>query len=371
MMLADLGATVTKVEPPKGDPFRRFGRPDTYVSAFFANCNHGKRSVVLDLKTPDGVSRLLSLAAGSDILVCNWRPDVADRLGIGDAALVQANHRLIRIYISGYGPTGPRADAPAFDTVLQAQSGMTEAVSTSDTPALLPGYPIDKLTAVMAAQAALAALVTREREGHGERVDVAMLDVAAYLNFVDLFPGRVFVDRAPADARNRQSSAVRPLQASDGWLLVAPVSAEHIRRVCRAAAHPEWADEVLAVRDQVAMVNALFDRLQSAVRTAPVRVWLERFGDEDLPVAPCLTMDEHLADDQVAHNQIYAVDDWPEVGAVRTTRYPARFSSTGPVPSGSPAPHLGADTDEVLAGLDATTAAQSSSVGTETTSRSE
>jgi formyl-CoA transferase len=296
---------------------------------------------------------------------------VADRLGIGDAALAQANPRLIRIYISGYGPTGPLADAPAFDTVLQARSGMTEAVSTSDTPTLLPGYPVDKLTAVMAAQAALAALVTREREGRGDRVDVAMLDVAAYLNFVDLFPGRVFVERAPADARNRQSSAVRPLRASDGWLLVAPVSAEHIRRVCRAAGHPEWADEVLAVRDQVAMVNALFERLESAVRNEPVGVWLERFGAEDLPVAPCLTMDEHLADAQVDHNQVYAVDDWPDVGSVRTTRYPARFSSSGPVPTGAPAPRLGADTDEVVTGLDATIAAQSSSAGTETTSKSE
>ncbi len=371
MMLADLGAAVIKVEPPKGDPFRRFGRPDTYVSPLFANCNRGKRSVVLDLKTPEGVSRVLSLAAESDILVCNWRPDVAERLGIGDAALERVNDQLIRIYISGYGPAGPQADEPAFDTVLQARSGMTEAVSTSDEPALLPGYPVDKLTAVMAAQAALAALVTRSRSGHGDRVDVAMLDVAAYLNFVDLFPGRVFLDHAPPDARNRQSAAVRPLRASDGWLLVAPVSAEHIRRVCRAVEHPEWADEVLAMQDQVSIVDALFRRLESAVVTAPVRTWLQRFGDEDLPVAPCLSMDQHLADGQVAHNQLYAVDDWPGAGSVRTVRYPARFGSCDVLHATLPAPPLGAHTDEVASGLEATIPAQSSSVGTEATIRSE
>src|SRR5579859_3263385 len=109
MMLADLGAEVIKVEPPRGDPFRRFGRPETYVSSLFANCNRPKRSVVLDLKTPEGVARLLGLAGQSDIVVCNWRPEVADRLGVGDGALVQANDQLIRIYVSGYGPTDPLA----------------------------------------------------------------------------------------------------------------------------------------------------------------------------------------------------------------------------------------------------------------------
>jgi crotonobetainyl-CoA:carnitine CoA-transferase CaiB-like acyl-CoA transferase len=371
MMLADLGATVIKVEQPKGDPFRRFGRPDTYVSAYFANCNHGKRSVLLDLKTPEGVAGLLSLAGESDILVCNWRPDVAERLGVGDAALVRANDRLIRIYISGFGPTGPLADSPAFDTVLQARSGMTEAVSTSDEPTLVPGYPVDKLTAVMAAQAALAALVARGRDGRGDRIDLAMLDAAAYLNFVDLLPARAFVDHAPPEARNRQSSAVRPLRAADGWILLAPVSADQIRRACRVAEHPEWAEEVLSVRDAVAMVHALFDRLEPVIRTATVRAWLQRFGDSDLPVGPCLGIDEHLADAQVAHNRVYTVAEWPEVGRVRTPRYPARFSSADPLPAPSPAPLLGADTDEILSGLDATTAAQSSSVRTETTARSE
>jgi crotonobetainyl-CoA:carnitine CoA-transferase CaiB-like acyl-CoA transferase len=351
MMLADLGAEVVKVEPPRGDPFRRFGRPETYVSSLFANCNRAKRSVVLDLKTPDAVAKLLALAARSDILVCNWRPEVAERLGIGDEALVQANDQLIRIYISGYGPTGPLSEAPAFDGVLQALSGMTEAVSVSDQPAMLPGYPVDKLTAVMAVQAALAALISRARDGHGDRVDLPMLDTAAYLNFVDLVTGRTFIDHQPVEARNRQSSAVRPIEAAGGWLLVAPASADQVRRACRAVGHPEWGDELLAIPDSIAMVTAMCARLETVTRTAPVDQWLQAFQDHDVPVARCLGIDEHLLDPQVAHNQIYSVADWPDVGAVRTVRYPARFASSGPLPTGCPTPRLGADTDDIVAGL--------------------
>jgi CoA:oxalate CoA-transferase len=351
MMLADLGADVVKVEPPRGDPFRRFGRPETYVSSLFANCNRAKRSVVLDLKAADSVAQLLALAGGSDILICNWRPEVADRLGIGDDALFGANDQLIRIYISGYGPTGPLSDAPAFDGVLQALSGMTEALSVSDQPTMLSGYPVDKLTAVMAVQAALAALITRARDGHGDRVDLPMLDTAAYLNFVDLVTGRTFVDHQPTEARNRQSSAVRPIAAGEGWLLVAPASASQVRRACQAVEHPEWGDELLAMADSVAMVTALCDRLETATRTASLEHWLDRFRGHDVPVARCLGIDEHLVDVQVAHNQIYSVAEWPGVGAVRTVRYPARFASCGPLPTGAPTPRLGADTEAVLAAL--------------------
>lgn len=353
MMLADLGAEVIKVEPPRGDPFRRFGRPETYVSSLFANCNRAKRSVVLDLKTADAVADLLALAARSDILVCNWRPEVADRLGIGDDILVQANDQLIRIYISGYGPTGPLSQAPAFDGVLQALSGMTEALSSSDQPTMLPGYPVDKMTAVMAVQAALAALITRTRDGHGDRVDLAMLDIASYLNFVDLVTGRTFVDHQPAEARNRQSSAVRPIAAGDGWLLVSPASGSQVRSACRAVDHPEWGDELLAMADSIAMVTAVCDRLETVTRTAPVAHWVQRFHDNDVPVARCLGIDEHLVDPQVAHNQIYSVTEGDSIGPVRTVRYPARFGDFGLLPTGNLTPRLGADTETVLAELSA------------------
>src|SRR3954453_565283 len=147
MMLGDLGAEVIKVEPPKGDPFRRFGRPKTYASPQFVNCNRSKRSVVLDLKSPDDQAAMLRLLDSADILLSNWRPAVAARLGLGDEVLAARNPRLIRVSVSGEGPTGPLTDDPVFDTIVQARSAMAFGLSGADEPMLLPGYPVDKLTA--------------------------------------------------------------------------------------------------------------------------------------------------------------------------------------------------------------------------------
>lgn len=353
MMLADLGADVIKVEGPTGDPFRRFGRPSTEYSTVFANANRGKRSLVLDLKAPEDAATLLRMLASTDVMVCNWRPGVADRLGLGDAALSRANQRLIRIYISGYGQQGPLAEEPAFDLVVQARSGMTRAISRSDEPVLLPGYPLDKLTAVMAVQAVLAALIDRDRCGLGDRIDLAMLDAAGYFNFLDLFSNRVLVDFEPQEARNLHAMAVRPVRASDGWLAIAPVSAGAIRGACRAVGHPDWSDDVLAIPDQVALVTELLGRIETVTRAEPVAVWLERFRHEDVPVSPCLSIDDHLADAQVAHNQLYRVSEWPDIGRVRSARYPAVFASRRAPDGLDAAPALGADTEQLLLDFEA------------------
>src|SRR5262245_32286014 len=202
-MLADLGAEVIKVEaPPRGDDFRRFNRPSAIYSPIFANANRGKRSVLADLKDSAQREAVLRLVGTSDVWITNWRPGVAERLGMSDDTLVDRNPRLVRLYLSGYGPEGPRADAPVFDTVVQATSGLTHALASDDQPTLLPGFPLDKTTAALAAQAVIAALFARERTGRGERIDLSMLAAAAYVNFVELFANRTFVDTQPNDPRN-------------------------------------------------------------------------------------------------------------------------------------------------------------------------
>ena len=141
-MLADLGAEVIKVEPPPaGDAFRHFLRPSAAVSPIFANCNRGKRSVSPNLKDADQRARLLRLVASSDVWVSNWRPGVAERLGLGDEALLAANGRLIRAYITGYGPQGPAAGDPVFDLIVQAASGVTHASSPGRPAADTSGFP--------------------------------------------------------------------------------------------------------------------------------------------------------------------------------------------------------------------------------------
>ena len=342
-MLADLGAEVIKVEPPRGDPFRRFGRPTTPVSSVFANCNRGKRSVSLDLKQPDGHAAVLELVAKSDVWLCNWRPDVAPRLGLGDDVLAEVNDQLIRVYVTGYGPTGPLATAPAYDTVVQAHSGMSDAMASGDKPMIVPGYPIDKLTATMATQAVLAALFARERTHIGDRIDLSMLDTAAYSNFTDLYANRTFVDRQPAAARFGHATAVRPLRASDGWLVLAPVSGADIRATCEAAGHPEWFDEILTATDESSLARAMFDRLDGALEGRPVQHWLDALAERDVPAARCLSMDEHLVDPQIVQRGTYPLDEWDGIGRVRTVRYPAVFGRYGALQATAPPPGLGDD----------------------------
>jgi crotonobetainyl-CoA:carnitine CoA-transferase CaiB-like acyl-CoA transferase len=348
-MLADLGAEVIKVEaPPRGDDFRRFNRPPALYSPIFANANRGKRSVLADLKDPAQREAVLDLVATSDVWITNWRPGVAERLGMSDDALADRNPRLVRLYLSGYGAEGPRADAPVFDTVIQATSGLTHALAGGDQPSLLPGFPLDKTTAALAAQAVTAALFARERTGQGERIDMSMLAAAAYVNFVELFANRTFVDAQPDEARNLQAIRLRPLRAKDGWLTLAPVSGAGIKKLCETIDHPEWAGQLQALGDQRQLAAALFTRLDTVFPTRTVDDLLKLLSDCDIAAARCLSMDEHLADPQVAIQDIYRIENWDEVGQVRTVRYPAMFASAGRLAAPGPAPRAGQDNSRYL-----------------------
>ena len=348
-MLADLGAEVIKVEaPPRGDAFRRFNRPPAIYSPIFANANRGKRSVLADLKNPAAREAVLELVGTSDVWITNWRPGVAERLGMSDNILADRNPRLVRLYLSGYGPEGPRAHAPVFDTVIQATSGLTHALSGGDQPSLLPGFPLDKMTAALAAQAVTAALFARERTGQGERIDMSMLAAAAYVNFVELFANRTFVDAQPSDARNLHAIGLRPLRAKDGWLTIAPVSGAGIKKLCEALGHPEWVDELQALDNQSNLASTLFAQLDTIFPARTVDDLLELLGDCDIAAARCLSIDEHLADAQVEVQDIYRTEHWDGIGQVRTVRYPAYFASAGRLAAPGPAPRVGQDNSRYL-----------------------
>lgn len=339
MMLADLGATVVKVEAPGGgDPFRTMGRPVTPTSALFANCNRGKRSVVVDLKSEAGRAELRGLLADADVFLCNWRPGVAESLGFADDALESINPRLVRCFVTGYGTGGPLGSEPAFDTVAQAVSGLTDALSGDGQPQLLAGYPVDKITAASATQAVLAALFARERTGRGERIDLSMLDATAYFQFPELLTNRVFLDHQPEAARNTQALGIRPVPTRDGWIVIAMVTGRQIRDTVQMLGHEEWAAELRAIADQGEMVRELFDRVERVTATLGTAELLDSLRAIGVPCAPCLTIDEHLADPQVAHNDLYRIEEWPGYGRVRVIRHPAVFSTWGEVAAEGTAP---------------------------------
>ena len=348
MMLSDLGAEVVKVEPPKGDPFRRFGRPKEVMASIFVNTNRGKKSVVLDLKQAKDREQLCALLRDADVVLSNWRPGVAARLGLADDVLADLNPRLIRVYVSGYGSTGPDGDKPSYDSVVQARSGLTWAQGGDGEPTLAVGYLVDKMTATMAAQAAVAALYRRSVTGEGDAIEVPMLDVMAYLNFPEIFATRTFVDDEPLDARNRQMMANRPLRARDGWILLSAVSADQIRDAVAAVGHPEWSDEILAATDGPQMTTRLVERIESQTRSLTVAECLARFDAHDVPAGHCVDPDQHLADAQVVHNELYKIVEHPQLGRVRQVRYPARSQHWGTLRSSDVAPMLDADRAQVL-----------------------
>jgi CoA:oxalate CoA-transferase len=328
MMLGDLGATVVKVEAPgKGDPFRWFLKSARGVASMFINVNRGKESVVLDLKEDRGRRELLALVRDADVFIHNWRPGVAESLGLEDSVLSQANPRLIRVAISGYGQTGPYAGRPAFDALLQAESGLAHYEAVGGEPRLNRTSIPDKVTAIMAAQAVLAAVVARSKSGEGQLLELSILDALAYFNFPDMFQDRTFVDdEEPTGSVTRTPSLLVP--TSDGHVIVQPITGAQLKRTCLACERPGWVDELRQCPPSELRVE-VHRRLTEALAENTSDHWVKLFVAHDIPVAPVVNLSEHLADAQVAHNQIYEVDEHPApLGRVRRVRYPTRFSRT-------------------------------------------
>jgi crotonobetainyl-CoA:carnitine CoA-transferase CaiB-like acyl-CoA transferase len=323
MMLADMGADVIKVEPPpRGDPFRSFGRRVGGQSVVFTNCNRNKRSVTFDLTDPDGRTQFHELVHDADVLLTNWRPGVAGRLGLDDELVRREHPRLVWVRLTGFGNTGPLANTPAFDGLVQARTGLAAPPDRDAEPQLIPSWIVDKATAGFVAQAALAGIIGRGATGTGSSVDVALLDAMSYFNFPDLMAERTLVSDTEPVA-NRQLRALRPLRCQDGWLLVNPVTRGQFVAALNAFACPDEAEGIFELGP-----GSLAERFYAVVeKICPERTvanWLRLLADNDVPAAPILDFDEHLSDPQVVNNEIYFEIDDPTLGPIRQARHPAR-----------------------------------------------
>lgn len=331
MMLADLGAEVIKVEPPGGDGFRAFGHQQRGWSALWTSSNRGKRSIVLNLKDPDDLATMKQLVAAADVLVENWRPQVAARLGLGEDVVTAINPRLVRLSITGFGATGPLSNAPAFDSLIQGHTGMVDLLSEGGHPDVAPYWVVDKVVATFGAQAVLAALYQRERTGVGSQVSLPMLDVMTYFNFPDMFQHRAFVaDQTP------WSPPFSPVvRTADGHIVITPVSGAQMSATLKALERPDIKVELLAIKDPVRMVDTFYKRIAEVLVTRTSAHWLALFESFDLPVAPVRRLEEHLQDPQVLHNALYHEVETP-AGTMRAVRYPAAFDGARFKPAGSP-----------------------------------
>lgn len=320
MMLSDLGADVIKVEPPGGDGFRRFGHNRHGFGASWTNANRGKRSIVIDLKTAEGVARLKRLLKTADVLIENWRPRVSESLGLGEDIVRDLNPWLIRLSINGFGKSGTLANAPAFDSLIQGRTGIVASEGRNGTPAVTPFNMVDKVTGTFGAQAVLAALYERERTGKGAVIELPMLDVMGYFNFPDMFQHRTFQH----DRSDWKPPASQVLATSDGYVVISPANGQQMSKTLSAIERPEWKEDFKRMPDPVAMANEFFRRVGEVVAQKDTAHWLRVFAEQDVPAAPVFNLDEFLEDGQVAHNRIFSEID-SHVGPIRTARHPAIF----------------------------------------------
>ncbi len=354
MILADQGADVIKVEPPDGgDHTRAAANRRAGFSASFLNNNRNKRSIVLDLKKPAALQVLLRLAAGADVFVQNFRPGVAERLGIGEAAIRAAAPEIVYVSISGFGETGPYAAKPVYDPIIQAFSGLATVQAGSDEarPRLLRTILPDKLTAITASQAITAALLARERTGEGQHVRLSMLEaVLAFLWSSDM-GSQTFVGDEPA-AQEAASAADLIYETADGYVTVAVQTDRQWQAMARTLGHGEWLDDP-RFRTTALRQHNIDERLrltQEALRARPAADWLEMLTAAEVPCGPVLTRNQVIRHPQVAALGLVVETEHKQAGRLRQTRAAARFSQT-PAEIRDGAPALGEHTREILAEL--------------------
>ena len=323
MMLADLGATVIKVEPPRGDPYRRFGKPYGDSSLLFKAANANKTSVALDLKSQAGIDELFALLATADVLITNWRPSVAPKMGLTPERIRADFPQLIWCRVSGYGQDGPRSELPAYDGIVQARSG--SVISGVSSPLNTNNNVADKVSAMFAAQTITAALHQRERTGTGSICDLAMVDAMAYFYGADISAGHRVVDAEPDTDVGVQVLSDSNFPTAEGHLTLAPVSGRQIRRAMEAVGCGDSFGQVMdAPRAETFNVFASLVGPKLLERAATD--WEEVFAEADVPAAAVRDFAQHISDPQTVHNQTYqTVADESVGGDWLQVRYPAFF----------------------------------------------
>jgi formyl-CoA transferase len=337
-MLADMGADVLKIESPAGDSFRE-------LPGFHA-WNRGKRSVCVDLKAPDGVAIVHRLTRAADVVMENMRPGVADRLGVGEAALRGLNPRLIYCSTTAFGSTGPYVDRPGFDPLLQGLAGLMALQGFGGPPQYLRVAVVDYYAAALTAQAVLAALLVRERTGVAQKVETSLFHAVAALqagNFVD-YPGKQSVFR--------DNPTYRLYQAQDGnWLFLACGNQSFWVKICQALEMTELAHDPRFASWMLRLDNreVLLPIMEARFRSRPRDAWLAVLQAHDIPAGPVHTIDDFRRHPLTEHHGMARTYDHPEVGRLTLPGSSLLFAQT-PTQDVGPAPTLGQHTDAVLRG---------------------
>ena len=350
MMLADQGADVIKVEPPHGDHSRRVATRRGGFSASFLNNNRNKRSVVLDLKKPQGLAALKKLVVNADVFIQNFRPGVAERIGIGEEALREIAPDLIYVSVCGFGFEGPFAQKPVFDPLIQAVSGLTTVQAGSDEqrPRLVRTIVPDKVTAIQTSQAITAALFAKLKNGTGQHIKISMLDTVVFFLWSSDMGGHTFIGDE-LDTETAQSYIDLVYETADGYISVAVVADKDWNGVSVALDRPDFLTDArfanAALREE--NKDARTRLTQEALLSFKSADAIKRLEQQDVPCAPVLTRRQMIQHPQIEANEILIDHQHPEAGYLRQVRQPVVFSTTT-LSAPAPAPQLGQHTHEVL-----------------------
>jgi formyl-CoA transferase len=350
--LADWGANVIRVELPESQDKGQLGGPRGGPD--FQNLHRNKRSMTLNLKSPEGIAILKKLVGKADVLVENFRPDVKARLGIDYESLKQINPRLVYASISGFGQDGPLRDRPGFDQIAQGMGGLMSITGESGRGPMRVGIPIADLCAGMfCAQGVMIALLEREASGEGQWIQTSLLQAQVFM--LDFQAARWLVDQeVPGQAGNNHPTSIPTgvFETSDGYINLAVAGQVIWRRFCEALGKPELADhpDYATPPDRSDNRDALGDLINGVLRDQPAAHWIDLFNEAGVPCGEINTIDKVFENSQVRHLGMAQPVNSTERGPTELVGQPIVMSRT-PSKISSPPPTCGQHTDEVLADL--------------------
>jgi crotonobetainyl-CoA:carnitine CoA-transferase CaiB-like acyl-CoA transferase len=350
MQMCEQGARVIKVEPLNaGDPLRYIGATKGGISSLFANCNRGKEAIRVDIKTEAGQALIREMIPEIDVVIHNFRPGVMDKLGLGSDDLRSLNPSLIYTAISGFGTKGPKSSSPAYDPIIQAQSGIT-ATQGKQEPAFFRTLICDKITAYTACQAVTSALYFREKTGEGQHIDLSMLDAGLFFIFPDGFQNHTLLDEDVAPQPLLIDLLYESTVTKDGAVTISAGNADQQMRslIAMGMEHllaDERFDDMQKLLTNIEVFKSLVAGEYLKYTTDEV---IAKMAEADVPCARFLDRDEVLAQEQLQANGSVDVIDHPLMGSMRVVKSPPRFGGEV-LEAGSPSPDHGQHTQQVLA----------------------
>jgi len=333
--LGDLGADVIKIEPPEGDTTRQLGpKRNPNMAAFYMACNRSKRGIVLDLKQEAGLKALFKLAETADVLMHNYRPGPAKRLGVEYEKFQKINPKLIYLATYGYRADGPLGPKAAYDDIIQAGSGMAALQTVvAGAPRFLPTIVADKTSSNGVVSALLAALFERERSGKGQSVEVPMFETLVSFVMVEHLYGETFRPAIETAGYKRVLNKERkPYPSKDGYFALLPYTDGHWREFCQLVGREDLLNDqrFTSLASRLANVEAYYATLSELCKTRTNAEWTELLKNSNVPHGPVNTLEDLLEDKHLHATGFWKELEHPSEGKIRAPDIAPRFSRTKP-----------------------------------------